>query len=108
MEQTGQRRPDPRHNDPRHNALSRSHPLRLALICVAVICNVAAPMTSWPLQVRLFGYALVSAAMIVLAVGYVQSGTDGADRKKRLRRASGGGAVAMIAIYLLATRSLSL
>jgi hypothetical protein len=98
MEQTGQR----------PNALSRSHPLRVALICLAVICNVAAPMTSWPQQVRLFGYALVSASMIVLAIAYVQSGTDTADKQKRLWRAGGGGVMALVAICLLATRSLSL
>jgi threonine/homoserine/homoserine lactone efflux protein len=96
---------DPSLNAP--NALSRSHPLRVGLICLAILCNVVAPMTNWPQQVRLLGYAFVGVSMIILAVAYVQSGTDADDKQKRRSLAISGALFALIAIYLLATRSIA-
>jgi hypothetical protein len=94
--------------DPGLNALSRSHPLRVGLICLAILCNVIAPMTNWPQQVRLLGYAFVGVSMIILAIAYVQSGTDDADKQKRRSLATGAALFALVAIYLLATRSLGI
>jgi hypothetical protein len=87
--------------------LARSHPLRVALIVMAIICNVAAPMTAWPQQVRLLGYGLIAASMIILAVAFAQSGAGAAD-KRRLVIAGAGLLVALSLIYLLATRSVTI
>jgi hypothetical protein len=88
------------------DALARSHLLRVALIGLAIVCNVAAPLTSWPSQVRLMGYGLVTAAMMLLALAYAQSGTDAADTMRRRLLALGGIALALLVVYALATRSL--
>jgi hypothetical protein len=88
------------------DALARSHLLRVALIGLAIVCNVAAPMTSWPQQVRLMGYGLVTAALMLLALAYAQSGSSASDTMRRRLIAIGGIAVALLVVYALATRSL--
>jgi hypothetical protein len=88
------------------DALARSHLLRVALIGLAIVCNVAAPLTKWPAQVRLMGYGLVTAALMLLALAYAQSGTDAADTARRRLLALGGLSLALLVVYALAVRSL--
>jgi hypothetical protein len=91
---------------PGKDALARSHLVRVALIGSAIVCNVTAPLTSWPQQVRLLGYGLVTAAMLLLALSYAQSGTSAADTARRRWLAAGGAVLALAVVYMLAARSL--